>query len=1082
MASTSGLSEVKHSLLTRLLNSRVTAGESSTSIGPRPRPEAAPLSFSQEQVWLHSQIAGNIPLYNESITLHRQGQLDMGILERCLVEIMRRHEIWRTNFDLVNGKPVQIIHPAADHFPIPFHDICKFPPAEQQAQIKRLVTEDVRRPFDLSSGFLVRALLLRTEQDAYSLFVTFHQIVFDAVSAYRVFLPELVSLYEAFSSENASSLLREPNIQYADFAYWQRQQTSAASTHADYWRKQLTGELPLLQWPCDRPRPAVQTHRGEIERFSLPKHLIPEIRHASQQAGVSFYMTLLTGLVALLHRYTNQNDIVLGGFTAGRRRPELEDVAGYFVNPLPLRFDISGNPTFKELQMRVRETLLGALAHDEMPFPEIVKAVKQRPDPSRNPLFQIVLSQQPKPAYVSDDWVMATEEFSNGCSKVDLVIVVDDRGDSVFGPITYNPDLFDAGTIQRMIGHWQMLLANGSTHPEKRISELILLTEAERHQILVEWNSTYKDFSTDVCLHELVERQAQQTPDAIALIFRELRISYRELNERANRLAHYLSKLSAGPEVPVGVVMERSVDMVVALLAILKAGGAYLPLDIEFPQHRLAMLIEDSGVSLVLTQEHLLDRLSMCAARTVAIDTSRDEITREQASNPKKTAKPDNIAYAIYTSGSTGKPKGVLNVHAGIVNRLLWMQDAYQLTSDDRVLQKTPYTFDVSVWEFFWPLITGATLVVAEPGGHRDPQYLIELIQLESITTLHFVPSMLQIFLEARGVEDCTSLKRVICSGEALPIEVQKRFFERSNAELHNLYGPTEAAVDVTSWKCTTDWDGSTVPIGRPIANMKIHILDRNFQPVPIGVAGELHIGGVGLARGYLNRPELTAEKFIPDPFGIAPSDRLYKTGDLARYRADGTIEFLGRIDDQVKIHGIRVELGEIEAVLHNHKSVSKARVAVREDSPAIRSLVAYVVPEDRSKFSMTDVREYLAKLLPSYMIPMLVTLDELPVTSNGKLDRRALPPPQVAEQPAPAEIVSAPIEQKMAELWKEVLGLDTVSPFDNFLDVGGDSLSAVQLVTRLHKHFGVRIKTNELAFQSLRQLAASCAERLQCQ
>ena len=1081
MASTSGLSEVKRSLLTRFLNTKATAGGSSNSIGPRPRSETAPLSFSQEQVWLHAQIAGEIPLYNESITVHRHGPLDTGVLERCLCEIVRRHDIWRTTFDLVNGKPVQVVHPVPDHFYIPFHDISNLPTAEQQAELQRLVVDDIRRPFYLSSGPLLRALLLRTDQRAHSLFVTFHQIIFDAVSAYRIFLPELVSLYEAFSSGSPSAL-PEPKIQYADFAYWQRQHNSAESPHAEYWRKQLTSELPLLQWPSDRTRPVVQTHCGEIERFSLPKNLIPEIRTASQEVGVSFYMTLLTGLVALLHRYTDQDDIVLGGFTAGRKRPELEGVAGYFVNPLPLRFDVLGNPTFKELQLRVRETLLGALAHDEMPFPEIVKAVKHRADPSRNPIFQIVLSQQPKPALVDDSWSLVTEEFSNGCSKVDLVIVVDDRGDSVFGPITYNPDLFDAGTIQRMIGHWQMLLADGSTHPEKRISELVLLTEAERHQILVEWNSTYKDYPDDVCLHELVEWQSQQTPDAIAVIFREQQITYRELNERSNQLAHYLRKLSIGPEVAVGVAMERSLDMVVALLAILKAGGAYLPLDIEFPQSRLAMLIEDSGVSVVLTQSHLLDRMSMCAARTIAIDAFQGEITREEASNPENATKPDNIAYAIYTSGSTGKPKGVLNVHAGIVNRLLWMQDAYQLTIGERVLQKTPYTFDVSVWEFFWPLITGATLVVAEPGGHRDPQYLIELIQREKITTLHFVPSMLQIFLEAKGVTNCTSLKRVICSGEALPVEVQKRFFERSKAELHNLYGPTEAAVDVTSWKCSADWDGATVPIGRPIANMKIHILDRNFQPVPIGVAGELHIGGVGLARGYLNRPELTAEKFIPDPFGIASNDRLYKTGDLARYRTDGNIEFLGRIDDQVKIHGIRVELGEIEAVLHNDKSVREARVAVREDTRGVRSLVAYIVPADRSTFSVIDLREYLIQLLPPYMIPTLVTLDELPISSNGKLDRRALPSPQVAEQPAPAEVVSDPMEQKMVELWKEVLGLDAVSPYDNFLDVGGDSLSAVQLVTRLYEHLGVRIKTTELAFQSLRQFAASCAERLQCQ
>ncbi|MFL6439679.1 MAG: non-ribosomal peptide synthetase [Terriglobales bacterium] len=1040
------------------------------------------MSFPQEQVWLHAQMAGDIPLYNESITVHRRGPLDIATLERCLAEIIRRHEIWRTSLDLVDGRPVQVIHRAPDEFPLPYCDLSSFPANERQAELRRLATQDIRRAFDPKSGPLVRALLVRTEEDNYSLFVTFHQIVFDAVSAYHVFLPELVALYEAFSAGKASPL-PEPKIQYADFADWQRERDDTTSAeHIAYWRKQLAGELPLLEWPTDRPRPLVQTHRGEIERFSLPANLIPQIRSASQQAGVSFYMTLLASLAVLLHRYTNQDDIVLGAFTAGRNRPELEGVPGYFVNPVPLRFELSGNPTVRELQLRVRETLLDALAHEEVPFAEIMKAIKLRPDPSRNPLFQIVLSQQPRPSLISPEWNLGTEEFSNGCSKVDLIIVVDDRGESVFGPITYNPDLFDAGTITRLIGHWQMLLADACTHPEKRISELAILTQPERRRILVEWNDTYRDYPTNICLHELIEQQANQAPDATALIFQEGELSYRELNEKANQLAHYLRKLAVGPEVLVGVAMDRSIEMVVALLGILKAGGAYLPLDIEFPKERIGMLLQDSDVPVVLTQEHLLDRLCMSPRRTICLDAAWPEIARESTANPVPTTESHNVAYAIYTSGSTGKPKGVLNVHAGIVNRLLWMQETYQLTNEDRVLQKTPYTFDVSVWEFFWPLTAGACLVIAEPGGHRESAYLIDLIQRHKVTTLHFVPSMLQIFLETSGVESCTSLKRVICSGEALPLDLQNRFFERSKAELHNLYGPTEAAVDVTSWKCSREEEGSTVPIGRPIANMKIHILDRNFQPVPIGIAGELHIGGVGLARGYLNRPELTAERFIPDPFGTAPADRLYRTGDLARYRTDGTIEFLGRIDDQVKIHGIRIELGEIEAVLHNYHAVREARVIVRESTPGVRRLVAYIVPIDKSAPSLQEIRDYLSSLLPTYMVPVLVTIDTLPVTANGKLDRRALPPPEAPEPEASSEPLSHPMEKAIAELWSEVLGLETVSPYDNFLDVGGDSLSAVQLVTRLHNRLGVRIKTNELAFQSLRQLAASCAERLQCQ
>jgi amino acid adenylation domain-containing protein len=1084
MANIPSLSQAKRTLLERYRNSAPVRELTATasSIGRRPTLETVPVSFPQSQVWLHAQMAGDVSLYNESITVHRHGPLDIAVLERCLTEIIRRHEVWRTTFDFVNGSPVQVIHRPPDTFELPFRDISSLRTADRETEMRSVAADEIRRLFDLKSGPLLRALLVRTEEDRYSLLVTFHQIVFDAVSAYRVFLPELVALYEAFSS-NKPSPLPEPKIQYADWAYWQRaQNVTPAASHIAYWRKQLAGELPLLQWPSDRTRPVVQTHRGEIERFSFPKNLIPAIRALSQQAGVSFYMTLLAALVALLHRYTNEDTIILGGFTAGRNRPELEDVPGYFVNPLPLRFDLSGNPTFKELQQRVRGTLLDALAHEEVPFAEIVKAVKPHPDPSRNPLFQIVLSQQPKPSQVSAGWDLTTEEFSNGCSKVDLIIVVDDRGDSVFGPITYNPDLFDTGSITSMIGHWETLLADASTHPDKPISELAILTQPERHQILLEWNDTYKNYPTDICLHEMIEQQVERTPRAPAVVYREKTLTYRELNERSNQLAHYLRKLKVGPEVLVGVAMDRSVEMVVALLGILKAGGAYLPLDVDFPKERLGILLEDSHVPVVLTQKHVLDRLCMSPARKICLDTGWSEIATARTSNPHSATAPHNIAYAIYTSGSTGKPKGVLNVHAGIVNRLLWMQDAYQLTGEDRILQKTPYTFDVSVWEFFWPLMTGACLVIAEPGGHREPQYLMDLIQRQRITTLHFVPSMLQIVVEAPGMEACTSLKRVICSGEALPPDVQKRFFQRSRAELHNLYGPTEAAVDVTSWKCTPEYEGSTVPIGRPIANMKIHILDRNFQPVPIGIPGELHIGGVGLARGYLNSPELTAEKFIPDPFGSAPSDRLYRTGDLARYRADGTIEFLGRFDDQVKIHGIRIEPGEIEAVLQSHQAVREARVILQQDAQGVRRLVAYIVRAHESAASIDEIRDYLSSLLPAYMVPLLVSIDKLPVTPNGKLDRRALPPPEAIEREHSLERLSDPMEKALAELWTEVLGLDTISPHDNFLDVGGDSLSAVQLVSRLHNRLGIRIKTNELAFQSLRQLATVCAERLQCQ
>ena len=1081
-ANRAGLSGIKRALLDKYLSPKPARWDAaSTVIGRRPITESIPLSFAQEQVWLHNQVAGEIPLYNESITIHRQSALDVRVLKRCFTEIVRRHEIWRTTFDFAEGRPIQVVKPVQDEFPLPFRDLCCFAASERQDRIRQLATEEIRRPFDLKSGPVIRALLVRTDEETHRLLVTFHQIVFDAVSAYSIFLPELTTLYEAFSSGRPSPL-PEPKLQYADFAYWQRKQNVISSTHTAYWREQLKGELPLLEWPTAQPRPAVQTHRGELERFSLPEDLISAIRTVSNETGVSFYMTLLTALVALLHRYTNQEDIVLGGFTAGRNRPELENVPGYFVNPLPLRFDVSGNPTFKQLQLRVRETLLDALAHEEAPFPEIVKSIQHKPDPSRNPLFQIALSQQPKSSQLPHGWNFVTEEFSNGCSKLDLVIVVDDRGESVFGPVTYNPDLFQADTIARMIGHWQVLLGDASAHPDQRISALSILTESERHQLLTEWNDTSKAYAKDLSLHELIETQVTKTPSSIALIYKEEKVTYQELNERANQLAHYLRKLTVGPEVLVGIFMERSIEMVVGVLGVLKAGGAYVPLDVDCPKDRLRTMLDDSGTQVILTQRHIVDRTPGHFARRICLDTDWHEVAKESTSNPRFATNPDNVAYAIYTSGSTGKPKGVLNVHAGIVNRLLWMQDAYRLTDEDRVLQKTPYTFDVSVWELFWPLLTGAGLVIAEPGGHQDPNYLIELIKREQITTVHFVPSMLQVFLEASGVEECVSLKRVICSGEALPVELQKRFFGRLSCELHNLYGPTEASVDVSYWRCMPEQREATVPIGRPIANMKLHVLDRNLQPVPVGIAGELHIGGVGLARGYLNRPELTAAKFIPDPFSSSSEDRLYKTGDLARYRADGAIEFLGRIDDQVKIHGIRIELGEVEATLNSHPAVREARVIMREDVPGVRRLVAYIIPADMSFPAFEEINHYLREKLPSFMIPLLVAVDKIPVTSNGKLDRRALPTPEATKVDEIIEPPSHPLEKVLADLWCDLLGLQSISAYDNFLDLGGDSLAAVQCVTRLHKQVGVRIKTSELAFQSLRQLAASCTERLQCQ
>ncbi|PYY04936.1 MAG: non-ribosomal peptide synthetase, partial [Acidobacteria bacterium] len=1061
---------------------RLNSSERIPAITPRPNQTRVPLSLQQLQVWLHAGMAVEVPFYNETITFHRQGPLSPDVLQRCLCEVVRRHEIWRTTFEIQNGEPVQIINPPPSIFPLEVADLSELPESQRVQKAAGLARENARRPFDVGKGPLLRAFLVRMGRADHRLYMTFHQLIFDGITAQRIFLREIATLYDAFSAGKPSPL-PEPLIQYGDFAYWQRDQLAPDvwARERSFWEKQLAGKLPVLEWPSGHQRPILETHRGEILRFTFEEATIGPVRTLSQREGASMYMTLLAAFGTVLHRYTGQDDIIIGGLSAGRNRTDTESIPGFFVNPLALRIDFSGNPTFREVLNRVRTMVLESLAHAELPFAQVVKQVQQKSDPSRHPLFQIMLSQQPRDSANPDGWDWAIEEVSNGGSKMDLFVILDDRGDGIFGSTTYNPDFFDGSTVSRFVGHWRTLLQAAGLNPDEHISELPMLTEAERNQILVEWNNTQRDYETDACLHELIERQVEQSPDVPATIYEQHQLSYRELNARANQLAHHLRQLDVGPETLVGVCMERSIEMIVSLLGILKAGGAYVPLDPEYPKDRLRMMLDDSRVPVLLTQKHLLEKLPASSSQLICVDSDWEQIARESRSNPDGVARPHNAAYAIYTSGSTGKPKGVLNIHSAIVNRLLWMQDAYGLTNDDRVLQKTPYSFDVSIWEFFWPLITGACLVIAKPGGHKDPDYLMNLIYREKITTLHFVPSMLQALLEVNGLEACSSLRRVICSGEALSLEVQRRFFARCKAELHNLYGPTEAAVDVTFWQCQAEHDQPIVPIGRPIANVTIYVLDRNLHPVPVGIPGELHIGGVALARGYLNRPELTAQKFISDPFSSAPGARLYKTGDLARYMPNGAIEFLGRIDDQVKIRGFRIELGEIEAVLHEHPAVCDARVIVREDLSGDCCLVAYIVTLQGGTSSGEEIREFLKEKLPGYMVPTLVTIDHLPVTPNGKLDRRALPTPEREEHEETFDEPTDEIEQMLAEIWTDVLGVERVGLYDNFFDLCGHSLSAIHVVARLRSRQDLRIRPNELPFQTLGQIAASCKAQLHC-
>ncbi|MBW4563378.1 MAG: amino acid adenylation domain-containing protein [Mojavia pulchra JT2-VF2] len=953
-------------LAQQIESSQEKPGLQAPPIVPIPRNQNLPLSFSQQRLWFFEQLIPGTALSNQSADFRLPGLQNATALEQSFNEIIRRHEIWRTTFEMVDGQPVQAIHPAP-YISLPVIDLQALPTAEREAEALRLASVQAQQPFDLTQLPLLRAILVRLTETDYRLYMTMHHLIFDGISLYNVFLQELAVLYEAFC-ESKPSPLPELSIQYADFAYWQRQwlQAEVLAPQLAYWEKHLAN-LSMLQLPTDRPRPAMETFRGSRHSLKLPKSLADDLKALSSREGVTLFMILLAAFKTVLARYARQDDISVGAVISGSNRPEIAGLIGFLINNLVLRTDLSGNPSFQELLGRVREVTLGAYANQDVPFQKLVEVLRPERHLGHQPLFQVLFVLEPPTPVLDSGWSLRPLIVDTGTSNMDMTLSLDDRPEGLVGYFEYNTDLFDTATIVRLVGHFQTVLEAVVANPTQKLSELPLLTEPEKQQLQA-WNDTQADYPLNVCLHQLFAQQVERSPDAVAVIFDGLEgvkptLTYHELNQRANQLAHHLKAQGVGSEVLVGICMERSLEMVVGLLGILKAGGAYVPFDPGYPKERLAFMLEDAQVPILLTQSQLVVSLPPHQAQVICLDTDWSIIAQCSEENPHSEVNAENLAYVIYTSGSTGKPKGAMNTHRGICNRLLWMQEAYQLIESDRVLQKTPFSFDVSVWEFFWPLITGARLVIAQPGGHQDSSYLVKVITQQQITTLHFVPSMLQVFLEEPQVTTCNCIKRIICSGEALPVSLQARYFAVLNAELHNLYGPTEAAIDVTAWKCQRDSNLSTVPIGRPISNTQIYLLDSHLQPVPVGVPGELYIGGVGVGRGYLNRPELTAKKFILKSHSATPvastrvprathwllstqhsQERLYKTGDLARYLPDGSIEYLGRLDHQVKLRGFRIELGEIEAVLSQHPDVREAVVVVQEDVASDKRLVAYVV------------------------------------------------------------------------------------------------------------------------------------------
>ncbi|MDI1279363.1 non-ribosomal peptide synthetase [Methylobacter sp.] len=921
-----------------------------TPIIPVLRTQPIPLSYAQQRLWFLDQLEPGNAFYNIPVAVRLSGELNDAALEQSLNEIVRRHENLRTTFITTNGQAEQTIAPRL-FVPVARTDLTALAEPLRQTALVDSCHREASRPFELSTGPLIRVSLLtlsnETDKQECVLLVILHHIISDGWSS-SLLIREFGSIYEAFSQGSASPL-KDPAIQYADFVYWQRRWLVGAvlQEQTDYWRKQLEGAPKLHELPTDRVRPGIMSYCGANYRFTVPLALAEKLQTLSRSCDATLFMTLLASFKVLLFRYSHQQDLSIGTPIANRNRLEIEDLIGFFVNTLVLRSDLSGDPQFNVLLGQIRQTVLDAQSHQDLPFEQVVEALQPERNMSFNPLFQVlfVLQNTPQSSLKLSGLQINSMDDENTTTKFDLTLFMTERTAGLECTFEYNVDLFDHSTISRLAEHYLVLLQGIVNRPQARLSELPLLTQKEQQHILIDWNDTAVNYPQGKYIPQLFEDRAAQMPNAAAVVFEGRSLSYCELNARANQLAHYLRAKGVGPDVLVGLCVERSLEMIVGLMGILKAGGAYVPLDPGYPQDRLDFMITDVNAPIVLSQASLLNKLAVCSTKILCLDTRWHEVAVEPATNPVVAIMPENLAYCIYTSGSTGQPKGVGVPHQGILNRLQWMQEQYDLNETDRVLQKTPFSFDVSVWEFFWPLMTGACLFVAGPEQHKDSIAMMNMIVQHQISTLHFVPAMLQAFVDTPGVERCTSLKRVICSGEALPADLVRQFYKKSAAQLHNLYGPTEASVDVSAWFCMPDKTDDSIPIGRPIANISLYILDKQLNPVPVGAQGELHIGGIGLARGYLNRPDLTAEKFIPNPFG-APGSRLYKTGDLTRYLMNGDIEYAGRIDHQVKIRGVRIELGEIESLLMQSPEVKEVVVLAREDIPGDKRLVTYVVPE----------------------------------------------------------------------------------------------------------------------------------------
>jgi amino acid adenylation domain-containing protein len=1037
------------------------------------REESLPLSFAQQRLWIIDQLEPGLPVYNIPLAITIWGRLDANTLAMSLGEVVRRHEALRTSFQAAEGLPVQVIAPPQG-VPLQVVDLGSLPATEREAMARRLATEEGQRQFDLSKGPLLRASLFRLDEEEHILVLTTHHIVSDGGSL-EVLMSELSTLYQDFSKGVAPSLPELP-IQYADYASWQRQwlQDEVLERQLAYWREQLSGATAGLDLPSDRSRPGVQTFNGDRLPIELSTQLSGALKTLSRNERATPFMVLLAGFESVLHRYSGEVDLLVGTVVAGRNRVETEKLIGFFINTLVLRTDFSGDPSFRDILGRVREVVLGAYSHQDMPFERVVEELQPERNLSLSPLFQVLFTFHHAPASPPEipGLSMDVMEVETGSAKFDLYLLMRESEQGFAGTLEYNRDLFDDATMTRLLGHFRRMLEGVAAAPDLPISRQPLLLPEEQ-RLMEEWNGCYADYPRDLCIHELFEMQVERTPEAVALVCAGERLTYRALDERANQLAHRLRSLGMGPEVVAGIFMGRTPESVTALLAILKTGGAYLPLDPAYPKERIAFMLADVQARVLLTEEYLLESLPPHDAVVVLLTGDGREYQEESTRRPPLTACPTNLAYLIYTSGSTGRPKGVSIEHRNVVAFLHWVRETYSSNDLSGVLATTSFCFDISVFELFAPLSWGGTTILVE-----NALSLLTLDTTEGITLVDVVPSAMAEVLRATQLPD--SVRTVNLPGEPIPAELITRLYQQENVErIYNLYGPSE---DTTYSTFALAERGSLrpPPAGRPIANSQVFLLDKELGRCPLRVAGEVFIGGDGLSRGYYDRSDLTAERFVPNPFCTQPGERMYRTGDLARYRLDGQIEVLGRADHQVKVRGFRVELGEIEAALTNHNAVREAVVLAREDVLGDKRLVAYVVPQSEANPSRDELQSFLREKLPDYLIPSgFVMLDRLPVLPNGKINRVALPPPANIRPTETEEYVSPPdeLEDAIAAVWQSVLGAPKIGVHDNFFsDLGGHSLLAIQTVTRLRESL-----SPELSFVAMFQFptVGSLAEHL---